>query len=35
MVLLLCSGPVLVTAGFEWEGRGHLEEMGVENSSSF
>lgn len=35
MVLLLCSGPVLATAGFEWEGRGRLEEMGVENSSSF
>lgn len=29
------SGAVLVTASFEWEGRGRLEEMGVENSSYF
>lgn len=29
------SGSVLVTASFEWEGRGRLEEMGVENSSYF
>lgn len=29
------SNSVLVTASFEREGRGRLEEMGVENSSYF
>lgn len=29
------SSSVLVTASFEREGRGRLEEMGVENSSYF